>query len=82
MGLRHQGEPLGAYMKAIVYHKYGSPELIEAKKLTPVIDRRYTLSEVPEAIRYSEQGHARGKVVITLEDEGNDNEHHHRRVTT
>jgi NADPH:quinone reductase-like Zn-dependent oxidoreductase len=57
-------------------------ELIEAKKLTPVIDRRYTLSEVPEAIRYSEQGHARGKVVITLEDEGNDNEHHHRRVTT
>ena len=57
-------------------------ELIEAKKLTPVIDRRYTLSEVPEAIRYSEQGHARGKVVITLEDEGNDNEHYHRRVTT
>ena len=57
-------------------------ELIEAKKLTPVIDRRYTLSEVPEAIRYSEQGHARGKVVITLEDEVNDNEHHHRRVTT
>jgi NADPH:quinone reductase-like Zn-dependent oxidoreductase len=57
-------------------------ELIEAKKLTPVIDRRYTLSEVPEAIRYSERGHARGKVVITLEDEGNDNEHHHRRVTS
>jgi NADPH:quinone reductase-like Zn-dependent oxidoreductase len=42
-------------------------ELIEAKKVTPVIDRCYTLSEVPEAIRYLEQGHARGKVVITLE---------------
>ncbi len=42
-------------------------ELIETKKVTPVIDRCYTLSEVPEAIRYLEEGHARGKVVITLE---------------
>ncbi len=42
-------------------------ELIEAKKVTPVIDRYYTLSEVPEAIRYLEEGHARGKVLITLE---------------
>lgn len=42
-------------------------DLIEAGKVTPVIDRRYTLREVPEAIRYLEQGHARGKVVITLE---------------
>lgn len=41
--------------------------LIEAGKVTPVIDRRYLLSEVPEAIRYLETGHARGKVVITLE---------------
>jgi hypothetical protein len=32
-----------------------------------VIDRRYGLSEVPEAIRYLEEGHARGKVVVTLE---------------
>jgi NADPH:quinone reductase-like Zn-dependent oxidoreductase len=43
-------------------------ELMEAGKVTPVIDRRYSLSEVPEAIRYLEQGHARGKVVITLGD--------------
>jgi NADPH:quinone reductase-like Zn-dependent oxidoreductase len=42
-------------------------ELMEAGKVTPVIDRCYTLSEVPEAIRYLEAGHARGKVVITLE---------------
>lgn len=42
-------------------------ELIEAGKVTPVIDRRYKLSEVPDAIRYWEDGHARGKVVITLE---------------
>jgi NADPH:quinone reductase-like Zn-dependent oxidoreductase len=42
-------------------------ELAEAGKVTPVIDRRYGLSEVPEAIRYLEEGHARAKVVITLE---------------
>ena len=42
-------------------------ELMEAGKVTPVIDKRYRLSEVPEAIRYLEEGHARGKVVITLE---------------
>jgi len=39
---------------------------IEAGKVTPVIDRTYALSEVPEAIRYLEEGHARGKVVITV----------------
>jgi len=42
-------------------------ELIEAGKVVPVIDRRYLLSEVPEAIRYYAEGHARGKVVITVE---------------
>jgi NADPH:quinone reductase-like Zn-dependent oxidoreductase len=42
-------------------------ELIESGKVTPVIDRTYPLVEVPEAIRYLEEGHARGKLVITLE---------------
>ncbi len=42
-------------------------ELMEAEKVTPVIDRRYRLSAVPEAIRYLEEGHARGKVIITME---------------
>jgi len=42
-------------------------ELLETGKVTPVIDRRYGLSEVPEALRYLEEGHARGKVVITLD---------------
>jgi NADPH:quinone reductase-like Zn-dependent oxidoreductase len=41
-------------------------ELIEAGKVTPVIDRTYPLTDVPQAIRYVEQGHARGKVVITV----------------
>jgi NADPH:quinone reductase-like Zn-dependent oxidoreductase len=41
-------------------------ELLEAGKLTPVIDRHYPLSEVPEAFRYYGKGHARGRVVITV----------------
>ena len=49
--------------KDLVYMK----ELLEAGKVVPVIDRRYPLSEVPEALRYLEEGHARGKVVITVE---------------
>ena len=43
-------------------------ELLEAGKVVPVIDRTYPLSEVPEAIRYLEAGHARGKVVITVKE--------------
>jgi NADPH:quinone reductase-like Zn-dependent oxidoreductase len=42
-------------------------ELIEAGKVTPVIDRTYPLSETPEALGYLGEGHARGKVVITVE---------------
>ena len=41
-------------------------EMIEAGKVVPVIDRQYAFDEVPEAIRYLEKGHARGKVVITM----------------
>jgi NADPH:quinone reductase-like Zn-dependent oxidoreductase len=41
-------------------------ELIEAGTVTPVIDRTYSLSEVPEAIRYLKAGHAQGKIVITV----------------
>jgi len=42
-------------------------DLMQAGKVTPVIDRRYRLSEVPAALRYSEEGHARGKIIIDLE---------------
>jgi NADPH:quinone reductase-like Zn-dependent oxidoreductase len=40
--------------------------LIEAGKVTPVIDRTYPLNEAAEAMRYLETGHARGEVVITV----------------
>ncbi len=43
-------------------------ELLEGGKIVPVLDRRYPLSETPEAIRYVEEGHAQGKVVLTVED--------------
>lgn len=46
-------------------------ELLETGKVVPVIDRRYPLSEVPDAIRYLEEGHAKGKVVITMEQNSN-----------
>ena len=42
-------------------------DLMQSGKMKPVIDRTYKLSEVPAAIAYLEEGHARGKVVITLE---------------
>jgi NADPH:quinone reductase-like Zn-dependent oxidoreductase len=46
-------------------------DLLEARKVVPVIDRRYPLSDVAEALRYLEEGHAQGKVVITV-DHSND----------
>jgi NADPH:quinone reductase-like Zn-dependent oxidoreductase len=41
--------------------------LIAEGKVTPVIDRRYSLSEVPDAVRYLAKGHARGKVIIDVD---------------
>ena len=60
MGLMGTAKP---NKKDLVFMK----ELLEAGKVVPVIDRRYPLREVAEAIRYLEEGHARGKVVITVE---------------
>jgi NADPH:quinone reductase-like Zn-dependent oxidoreductase len=42
-------------------------ELLESGKVKPVVDRRYPLSQVADAMRYLEQGHARGKVIVTME---------------
>ena len=41
-------------------------ELLESGKITPAVDRTYTLAEAPQAIRHLEQGHARGKLVVTV----------------
>jgi NADPH:quinone reductase-like Zn-dependent oxidoreductase len=64
---RFVGQKLGTFVSS---ENHGDmlvlKELIEAGKVTPVIDRTYPLSEAPQAIRYVEQGHARGKVVITV----------------
>jgi len=41
-------------------------ELLEAGKVKPVVDRRYELSDTADAFRYLGEGHARGKIVITV----------------
>jgi NADPH:quinone reductase-like Zn-dependent oxidoreductase len=45
-------------------------DLIAAGRVTPVIDRRYPLSEVVDALRWVDDGHARGKVLLTFGDGG------------
>lgn len=50
-------------------------ELCEAGKVTPVIDRRVRLDEVASAVRYVENGHARGKVVVTVHEQQVDAQH-------
>jgi NADPH:quinone reductase-like Zn-dependent oxidoreductase len=41
-------------------------ELLEAGRVKPVIDRRYELGEIADALRYMGEGHARGKIVVTV----------------
>jgi NADPH:quinone reductase-like Zn-dependent oxidoreductase len=61
------GQRLGTFVSSENYEDmFVLKELIESEKVTPVIDRTYPLSEVPEAIRYLEEGHAQGKVVIIV----------------
>jgi NADPH:quinone reductase-like Zn-dependent oxidoreductase len=45
-------------------------ELLETNKVKPVIDRRYPLIETGMALKYLAEGHARGKIVITVENPG------------
>ena len=42
-------------------------DLMAEGKVTPVIERQYPMSETAEALRYLEEGHARGKIVITID---------------
>ena len=64
---RFVGQKLGTFI-ATVNHEdmIVLKELIESGKVTPVIDRTYSLSEVPDAIRYLHEGHALGKIVISV----------------
>jgi NADPH:quinone reductase-like Zn-dependent oxidoreductase len=80
MGMRLAGE-LNAYLRSrFVSQKFIAyiaefnkkdmlvlADLMQSGKMTPVIDKTYKLSETADALRYLEQGHARGKVVISLE---------------
>ena len=64
MFLRQQGRPFVAFIKN--KDLIDLKELLESGKVSPVIDRSYSLSETPEAMAYIGKGHARGKVVITI----------------
>ena len=80
MGMRLAGE-LNAYVRSrFVREKFVAyiaefnkadmtilADLMQSGKMTPVIDKTYKLSDVAAALQYLEQGHARGKVVITVE---------------
>lgn len=56
-------------MKAIVYTKFGPPDVLQLKegKVKSIIDKRYLLNETAEALRYLEEGHTRGKVVVIIQ---------------
>ena len=64
---RSAGQKLGSFIAA-ANHKdlMALKDLIESGRVTPVIDRTFSLAQVPEAIRYLQDGHARGKTVITV----------------
>ncbi len=64
MGNKKMGSALGSpNQKDLVFLK----ELFEGGKVIPVIDRCYPLRETAKAIQYLEEGHAQGKVIITVE---------------
>jgi NADPH:quinone reductase-like Zn-dependent oxidoreductase len=80
MGMRLAGELNGYVRSRFVSQKFVAyiatmnkadlmilADLMQAGKMTPVIDRTFKLNETPDALRYLETGHARGKVVITVD---------------
>ncbi len=65
-GRRLTGLSAKASAQDLLYLK----DLIEASRITPVIDRCYPFTEIREALRYLGEGHARGKIIIKLEENG------------
>ena len=65
---RAKGKKIGVLAVRLgVQHVGPIVEFCQAAKIATVIDRRYRLSEVPEALRYLGEGHAKGKVVVIVE---------------
>ena len=65
------GKMLGMVMEyPNITHLEALRELVEAGKVTPIIDRDYSLADVAEALRYLESGHVRGKLVISVDRDG------------
>jgi NADPH:quinone reductase-like Zn-dependent oxidoreductase len=71
--IRMKARALGSRRKAVFFvAKFNKPdmqvlaELLESGKISPVIDRRYELGELADALRYLGEGHARGKIVVTV----------------
>jgi NADPH:quinone reductase-like Zn-dependent oxidoreductase len=66
-----EGKKVGSFLASISQKDLTcARELLESGKVKPVIDRRYPLSETAEALRYLGQGHAQGKIVMTVEHAG------------
>ena len=69
--MRNESKKIGINWWSQPYNKEDMDflaELFETGKVVPVIDKRYSLSQVPEALKYLEDGHVLGKVVISMDD--------------
>jgi NADPH:quinone reductase-like Zn-dependent oxidoreductase len=66
--LKTENKKIGSFMAKITQKDLEfMKELLSSGKVKPVIDRRYPLSDTAEALRYIGEGHAQGKIVITME---------------
>ena len=54
-------------MRAITYRRFGPPEVLEAGTVTPSVEGTYPLTEAADALRHLGQGHARGRLVVSVQ---------------